>query len=74
MANVPEQNLIRIYGVTLADINGRIRAYGHGRTKFKSDDNKGIDIFVDYVDYFIEDLISLIKQQGKEKKFLEGLK
>lgn len=68
MANAPKSNLIRIYGVTLGE--DVIRSYGHGRTKIKI---QGKEFWVQYVDYFISDLISLIKQQGLEKKFKKGL-
>ncbi len=69
MANADKNKLIRIYGVTLAEKG--TREYGHGMDKIKIDDK---EVFVEYVDYFIDDLISLIKQQDLEKKFLKALK
>jgi len=56
MANINKSKIIRIYGVTIGE--GRLRSYGYGRTKFITDDNKEVDFFVGYVDYFIDDLIS----------------
>ena len=73
MGNIDNSKIIRIYGVTLAESGGRTRPYGHGRTKFKSEDNKGIEMFVDYVDYYIDDLIALIKKEKLEKVFLKKL-
>jgi len=67
MGNINKGKIIRIYGVTLAKEGGRTRSYGHGRTKID-------DVFVDYVDYFIDDLISLIKQQNLENKIIRNLK
>ena len=71
MANADKNKLIRIYGVTLPESKFRVKPYGHGMTELEIDGDK---IFVEYVDYFIDDLISLIKKQDLEKKFLEGLK
>ena len=69
MANANKNKLIKIYGVTLAEKG--TREYGHGMDKIKID---GEEVFVEYVDYFIDDLISLIKQQDLEEKFLKALK
>ena len=63
MANANRSNLIRIYGVTLAEKQGRIRPYGHGMEKFE-------EHLIQYVDYFIEDLIALIKNQGLKEKII----
>lgn len=69
MGNADKDKLIRIYGVTLAEKG--TRPYGHGTDKIKVD-NK--EVFVDYVDYFIDDLVALIKQQDLTKKIGEKLK
>lgn len=68
--NKNKSEIIRIYGVTLASKDSRTRAYGHGRTKI----DDVLDVFVEYVDYFIDDLIILIKQQNLDKKIINKLK
>ena len=60
MANADKSKIIRIYGVTLADSNARTRPYGHGMDKIDG-------VSVQYVDYFIDDLISSIKNQKLQK-------
>ena len=74
MANADKSNLIRIYGVTLANADARTRPCGHGRTKLDEiipDVEKGV--WVEYVDYFIEDLVALIKNQKLEKEVIKKL-
>ena len=66
MGNVNNSKLIRIYGVTLASVDNRVRPYGHGAITM---DNERIE----YVDYFIEDLVKLIKNQGLEKRIIDKL-
>lgn len=75
MANADKRGLIRIYGVTLASIDARTRPYGHGRTKLDEiiPDVVEKDVWVEYVDYFIEDLIALIKNQKLEKEFAKKM-
>ena len=70
MANANNKKLIKIYGVTLANKECRTRAYGHGSEKIEIDSG---EIFVDYVDYFIDDLVVLIKNQELEKQFIAKL-
>lgn len=70
MANADKNKLIKIYGVTLANEKYRVRPYGHGMDKIKIDNE---EVFVEYVAYYIDDLISLIKKQDLGKKFLKGL-
>lgn len=70
MANKNNKGLIKIYGVTIADEKCRTRAYGHGATKIDID---GKEIYVQYVDYFIDDLIDLIKQQNLEKEIIKRI-
>jgi len=66
MGNIDNRKIMRIYGVTLAE--KQTRPYGHGLDKLKID---GEEVLVQYVDYFIEDLIALIKNQKKERRFRE---
>ena len=70
MGNINNTKIIKIYGITLARPEGRARAYGHGRTKLEID---GEDTWIEYVDYYIDDLIILIKNQGLEKVFIKKL-
>ena len=70
MGNADNSKLIRIFGVTLADTKFIVRPYGHGLNDFEVDNKK---VRVQYVDYFIEDLVALIKQQGLQKKFIKEL-
>lgn len=69
MANVDNKKLIRIYGVTLAEKG--TRPYGHGLDAVVIE---GKEVLIEYVDYYIEDLISLIKGQKKSKEFIKKLK
>lgn len=69
MSNADRTNLIRIYGITIGE--GCPRPYGHGREKF--DFGKG-EVWVDYADYFISDLVALIDKQNLKDKFIKDLK
>jgi len=69
--NKDKNKLIRIYGVTLPESKFVVRPYGHGLTDFEIDGEK---LRVTYVDYFIEDLIDLIKKEKLEKEFIKKLK
>ena len=71
MANADKNKLIRIYGVTLAGKKYRTKPYGHGAESLNI---KGKEVPVEYVDYFIDDLIVLIKHQNLTKKIGEKLK
>ena len=70
MGNKDKNKIIRIYGVTLPESKFRVRPYGHGTSDIEVE---GEILRVSYVDYFIEDIIDLIKQQEKVKEFLKGL-
>ena len=70
MGNADKNNLIRIYGITLPESKFRVKPYGHGMTKIVIDAK---EVYTSYVDYFINDLIALIKQQNLEKNFLKEL-
>ena len=71
MANKDSSKLIRIYGVTLAEKEYRVRPYGHGIDKIEIE---GKQVMVSYVDYFIEDLIYLIKKNNIAEKIIKELK
>jgi len=66
MGNISRDKIIKIYGVTLPLSKGVVRSYGFGLTKINEE-------WVAYVDYFIDDLVSLIKQQGLEKQIIDKL-
>ena len=70
MGNKNKSDIIRIYGVTLADENCRTDSYSHGATKLEID---GKECYVQYVGYSIEHLISTIIQQGLKKKIIKRL-
>ena len=68
MGNKNNKEIIRIYGVTLADKG--TRPYGHGMDEIEID---GKMVMIEYVDYFIDDLVALIKKYGLEKKIIKRL-
>ncbi len=68
MGNIKNTKIIKIYGVTMPRFENEIRPYGHGRMKVP-----GTDEWFEYVDYFIDDLVALIKKQGLEKEIIEKL-
>lgn len=63
MGNINNSKLIRIYGVTLPDPKYRVRPHGHGTEKID-------DEWFSYVDYYIDDLVGLIKNQELEKRIM----
>ena len=69
MGNIDNKKIIRIYGVTLSS-DGGIRPYGHGMEQINLE---GKEVFIEYVDYLIEDLVNLIKNQNKEKEIIKKL-
>ena len=70
MANADKSNLVRIYGVTLADEKYRVRPYGHGVDKILIE---GKEVMIEYVDYFIDDLVNLMKNQKLDKIIIKKL-
>lgn len=70
MANADKNKLIRIYGVTLPESKFSVKPYGNGIAEI---DIEGKKCMVSYVDYFIDDLLSLIKKENLEKVFLKEL-
>lgn len=70
MGNINKNKIIKIFGVTLPKPQYRTRGYGHGCEGIFI--NKKLT-HIEYVDYLIDDLIVLIKQQKKEKEFIKGL-
>lgn len=71
MANADNNKLIRIFGVASPESKFAVKPYGNGVTDIEID---GERFRVSYVDYFISDLIPLIKKQNISEKFLEMLK
>ena len=69
MANADNRKLVKIYGVTLAEKS--VRPYGHGVDDIEID---GKIVKIGYVDYFIDDLVALIKNQKLEKVIIKKLK
>lgn len=66
MANINKSKIIRIWGVTLPELEFRFDHYGHGVVKT----NKGS---IAYVDIFIDDLVIYIKAQGLKNKIIKKL-
>ena len=61
---------IRIHGVTIAKNGASIRAYGYGRSKYIINEK---EVFIEYVDYFVEDLIGIIKKQNLSDEIIKKL-
>lgn len=59
MSNNKKNVVVRLYGVTLAEPLYRTHPFGHGCEPFLG------GIPVQYVDYFLEDIISLAVAQNK---------
>jgi len=70
MGNIDNSKVLRIFGVAYPDSKFAVKPYGNGITDIEIDSKK---FRVSYVDYFIEDLISLIKKQNLSKKFIKKL-
>lgn len=70
MANVDNKKIIRIWGVTLPESKFMVRSYGYGIDDVEIDGKKHR---ISYVQYSIDDLIALIKNQELEKVFIKKL-
>jgi len=66
MGNLNNKKFIKIYGVTLPRFEARAEAYSCGEIKVNGE-------LVAYVDYFIDHLITCIKEEGLEKEIIKKL-
>ena len=70
MANIDNKKLIKIWGVTLPESKFMVRSYGYGIDDVEIE---GKEHRISYVDYYIDDLVALIKKQELEKVFIKKL-